>query len=117
MIDDTIGLLGKEEDIGKPIGSDIRENKKTLIRKLLFEKTNTSDKNRLAQLFGNKSLQAEEIKYICSLVKDLHIDTIITDDAISLTHRAQKIIKDMELAEEGKAMLYELAEYNLSRVK
>ena len=68
-------------------------------------------------MFGNKSLQAEEIKYICSLVKDLHIDTIITGDAISLTHRAQKIIKDMELTEEGKAMLYELAEYNLSRAK
>ncbi len=59
--DDEIGFFGKEEDIGKPVGSDIRENKKTLLRYLLFKKANNKDKQVLKKSFGNPNLSPKQI--------------------------------------------------------
>lgn len=56
ITDDVIGFLSDETE--KDIGSDIRENKKTLIRYYLF---NELKDNNLKNIFGKENLKNEEI--------------------------------------------------------
>lgn len=106
--DDEMGFFGEEKDIGKPVGSDIRENKKTLLRYFLFNKASSDEKNKLDEYFGNSRLSTEQIaevrllaekygilreseKYIDSNMKE--IDILFT--SISIKNEYMDILKKL----------------------
>src|SRR6185437_3870747 len=72
--DDDISLFGKEETTGKPEGSDIRENKKTLHRHYLFQYASSEEKQQLQTLFGKQNLTKNDIAYVRELFNTLHIE-------------------------------------------
>lgn len=59
--DDIIGLIGKEEEIGKPVGSDIREGKRTLIAIYAFLNASDLQKDQMLKGFGNSDASKEDI--------------------------------------------------------
>lgn len=67
--DDELGLYGDEEIIGKPIGSDLREGKKTLAILLALEKACAKDKKIIKGALGRKDLTFKEIKKIRDIIK------------------------------------------------
>lgn len=114
IIDDEIGFLGKSTEIGKPEGSDIRENKKTLIRQLIFEHTPEKEKGFLEQCFGNNTLSTEQLEllrqYYTKYEIKHHIDAIITPFVTEATSL-------LEALPDGtpKNILSEFLQYNLKR--
>ncbi|MGC8861175.1 MAG: polyprenyl synthetase family protein [Armatimonadota bacterium] len=60
--DDILGLVGKQEQLGKPIGSDLREGKRTTIVLFAFESADIAQKKFLASVLGNKQVSAGEIE-------------------------------------------------------
>ncbi len=62
--DDQMNLFGDEKLIGKPVGSDIREDKKTIVRHLLFESANEAERAMLRGLFGKATLSQQEVKQV-----------------------------------------------------
>lgn len=117
MVDDIIGLVGDEEEIGKPKGSDIRENKKTLVRHLLLKKVSPVEKEKLAQIFGHSSLTRVEVDFVAELVKKYGVATSLLNEAKEMTLKAQNTILGMSIDQEYKELLNAVAEYNLSRVR
>ena len=68
--DDLNGIIGKEEEIGKPIGSDMKENKKTLLRYFLINKIDKNiSKEEIYSLLGNKDAKDEDIKKYISILE------------------------------------------------
>jgi geranylgeranyl diphosphate synthase type I len=59
--DDELGIWGAEEEIGKPVGSDIREGKKTLYYLYLFKRVTSSEKKQLQHIFGNPILTQSDL--------------------------------------------------------
>lgn len=117
MIDDMIGLIGTEEEIGKPIGSDIRENKQTLIRHILFSRASHKEQEKLSSLFSNGKVTAEDISYILNLVNTHHVIEEVKDRAQRLTKEAMDILNTIEMKKDEKQIIQELADYNLMRAK
>lgn len=113
--DDYIGLLGDEEVIGKPVGSDIRENKKTVIRALLYEFASNAEKGILDSSFGNQNLLQEEISKIKKLVEKYKISTIINNEIIEIMQKGWKIFESLDVNKKYKAVLKDLLEFNLNR--
>lgn len=114
--DDELGLFGEEEQIGKPVGSDIAENKKTLFRKYLFERSEPTERERLFELFGAHDVSSEGVAW----VRELMNRYAVREDLDEVVHSwAESSRKDIEaLAAETDAdvtMLHELLAYNLSR--
>src|SRR3990167_11543662 len=114
--DDEMGLFGTEEFIGKPIGTDIRENKKTLIRQLLFQKASPEEKKHLDSLFGNQNLTQEEVKKVCDLIDSHKIRETVGERINKLSQEARQIIQKLNIADEPRKLLLHLEEYNRSRV-
>jgi geranylgeranyl diphosphate synthase type I len=64
IIDDILGIMGDEKVTGKPVGSDLREGKKTLpiIYTLKYGDANT--KKLLNKNLGNRSITKDDVKEI-----------------------------------------------------
>ena len=85
--DDILGIIGDEKQLGKPVGSDIREGKRTTIIYYAFKNTSPQQKAKLESVLGNQEATKEEIDEITLLLMQL--------GGISETKRmAQQIIQE-----------------------
>lgn len=113
--DDEIGLFQTEEEIGKPIGSDIREKKKTLFYITLFQKVTEDERNKLNIIFGSQVITPDMVTYVKELVVSSGTYEIISEYVKELSNSAKKIINDLTINSEYKIILNELLTYNLKR--
>ena len=68
--DDVLDLIGDKKAIGKPVGSDIREGKKTVIILHALETLPEDKKAKLLSILGNSNATDEEIKEAILLLND-----------------------------------------------
>jgi geranylgeranyl diphosphate synthase, type I len=71
--DDELGLFADEAELGKPVGADIREDKKTLYRLRLFEKADHKTADRLRSMFGNHEPGMIDAGFVRSTIERLGI--------------------------------------------
>lgn len=108
--DDEIGIFGEEEEIGKSIGGDIKEGKKTLYYYHLFRLARGKDVGRLKQIFGNKEISAGDISFVREKILALGVDTEVKKSLSYFEAKARKLI--------GKEKVFlELLEMSLKREK
>jgi geranylgeranyl diphosphate synthase type I len=69
--DDILGVVGDESQLGKPVGSDIREGKSTTITLKAFQEANPAQKTALKEILGNPSATEDDIQTATSLLRDL----------------------------------------------
>ena len=115
--DDYIGLTGSEEIIGKPAGSDIRQNKKTLIRAMLLEKATIEDKKKALSLFGNTHITKNDIDSLIQLMNKYHIFEEINNLNKETTENSIKSLDHLTISNEYKTLLKELILLNTDRSK
>lgn len=68
--DDEIGLFGEEDEIGKPVGSDIRQNKNTLLKVKAIENASETDRQFLNEAYGNNNIEREGIERVRQITRD-----------------------------------------------
>lgn len=69
--DDILGITGDEKQLGKPIGSDIREGKKTIIVLRALNNADESGREELAATLGNRAADDNQVKKVIRLLQDL----------------------------------------------
>ena len=67
--DDILDLVGNKNKIGKPIGSDIREGKKTLIVIHALQHLPEDKKKRLLEILGKGDAKDEEIEEAIEILR------------------------------------------------
>jgi len=70
IVDDIIGTFGDPKKTGKPIDSDIKEGKKTILLIKAIEQTTSNEKKKLQQVIGNRNASEEEIEEVRRIMKD-----------------------------------------------
>lgn len=114
--DDELGLFGDEESLGKPIGSDIREGKRTPFYLSLMERVDKEQKNTLLGIFGNREAGEEEVEYVRSMVEELGVRDEIIRTCEKLSHEARREMEALEGTHpEGYRILEDLLDYGLNR--
>ncbi len=109
--DDEIDLFGDEEKIGKPVGSDLKEDKKTLYHYYLFDMANRNEKKVLKEIFGKKSITKKQVEIIKKMIKAKKIDKIIAEKKDELKIMAEERINNLEIFPEIKTSLLTLLSY------
>lgn len=115
--DDELGLYGSEEELGKPVGSDLRECKKTLHYHHLQKEANPSDLERFEHICGNECLSLEMVQEVRAMMKKYKIDHIIHQQMQILQERIHTEITALNIHEEHRQILFELLKYSQNRNK
>lgn len=90
--DDELGLFSEEETLGKPIGSDVREGKNTVLRIKAFERARAKDRQFLEYAYGNRRIKKSDVYRI----RDITLKT-------GALEYSQKLSK--ELVDKGKRLI------------
>lgn len=112
--DDILGLTGEAEKFGKPIGSDIREGKRTTIIWYAYKKANKKERHKLEILLGKKNASKKEIKEAIGLVEKLGGIEATNKLAVSYIDKAKYYLKDIP-GSKYKNMLMSWADFMIAR--
>lgn len=111
--DDQLGLFGESEVIGKPAGSDVRENKKTIFRELLRERIPADDP--VLQFFGAPAITPENLRAVRHRLEE----TGVIDQVESLVQQegeaVAQCIAALDLHDDAANELEGLLQYNITR--
>jgi geranylgeranyl diphosphate synthase, type I len=109
--DDILGLFGTQQKIGKPVGSDIREGKQTLLIIKALERAGPIEQAYIAKCLGNQRISTRDI----TRIQDIVTRTGSLEYSRKMIQRfigdAKEVIVDSRLTREGKEFLFGLAEY------
>ena len=114
--DDEIGLFGSESEIGKPVGSDIREGKKTIFYTELLGAIEAGDRARLDRVFGNVDADDDDIEWIRNTVESCGVRARINDYIDRYASEAESYFAALDGSHAPTMrLLRELHEYNMHR--
>ncbi len=68
LIDDILGLIGNEKELGKPVGSDIKQSKKTILFVKAMEFLPPQKNKQLKDIFAKKEKDTEDIQAATQLI-------------------------------------------------
>jgi geranylgeranyl diphosphate synthase type I len=114
--DDYLDISSDEETLGKDIGNDIRNGKKTLIAVHSFNHAVSSDRKILQKIFGNKSASEQEVKKVFELFKKNKSIEYAKNTALNYSAKAKKAL-DVLKDSDAKQILMDLADYSIRREK
>lgn len=116
--DDLLDLYGNEEVFGKRTGQDILENKKTYLFLNALATADPKTKDILLDYFHEKKLSEEEkIQSFRKIFDELDIEKITNDAICSYLDKGMEKLDRIELPEERKQPLRNLAKTTIKRKK
>ncbi len=112
--DDIIGILGDQKETGKPVGSDIREGKKTVIVYEALKNANSSQKKEILSVLGRRNASNKRVGEVTSLLQELG-GVRRTQDLARMY--IEKAIPFLEVIEDSKykRLLYGWADLMINR--
>jgi geranylgeranyl diphosphate synthase type I len=114
--DDELGLFGDPRELGKPVGSDVREGKKTLFYSYLRHRASAEELVRLDSIFGNPQAGEAELEQVRQILERLGVRRSVQERSEAFLSEARAIIADLpDQAGEARRVLGELLEYTLAR--
>jgi len=116
--DDELGLFGDQNELGKPVGSDVKEGKKTLFYGYLIQRASETQRERLSGIYGNKALGSADLDFVRDLTCRLGIRAQVNEVVDGLAARARELLAELEQTRsDAGRMLGELLEYSLARTR
>ena len=93
IVDDILGITADEEKLGKPVGSDIREGKKTLIMIHALTNANEEQMSVLKRAVGVESASKEDIDAVVKTLEEIGSIQYAKDEAEKYMTSAFESIK------------------------
>ncbi len=117
--DDILGIYGEESKTGKPVYSDLREGKKTIIVIRTLERGSKKLREDLKSILGKPGVNREEYKRVADMIVGEGIRTSIELDACKLIDQAIEALEELEGAinRDYIRILKEIAMYSVAREK
>ncbi|KYK28589.1 geranylgeranyl pyrophosphate synthase [Thermoplasmatales archaeon SG8-52-1] len=112
--DDYLDISSDETILGKDIGNDIRNGKKTLIAVHCMNNTKGSDKELFDSIFGNKNATEDEVGKVYDLFKKLNSINYAKETALGYINKAKNSLEKISDSD-AKQLLLDLADYSIKR--
>ncbi len=116
IADDLLGVIGDPAITGKPVGSDIRNGKKTLLVLYTLNKLSNSDREYFLKVFGNENASDEDIKRVIKLMEETGVFEYAREYMENLIKEAISYLRKLP-PNEARDYLEEMAKYIIYRSK
>src|SRR3989344_3332312 len=113
--DDIMGTFSSEGKIGKPVDSDLKEGKQTLLVIKAYEFSKGKDRQMLRKVICNKKAVQENIEKARDIIRNSGSLEYSQKLSSRLIDHAKQVIYQAKLVDEGRAYLLEAADYLLTR--
>lgn len=115
--DDALRYFKLQDHIGKDVGSDIRENTKTIYRHLLYERSTIAEKRKLNTIFGNPHAVMDDFFYVEKCMYKKHICEDIEQEIATYKKESLHIIDLLPIQKQDKQLLTSLVTFVYNRNK
>jgi geranylgeranyl diphosphate synthase type I len=113
--DDELGLFGSPRATGKPVGSDVRQGKKTLHALRLFARATGPERDRLDGIFGRPDAAEEDVLFVRDLAGRLGVPEDVRRVMAGLGRRAEASIRALPVGPGHRTILQSLLQHGLTR--
>ena len=114
LIDDYLGIIADEKVLGKPVGSDIREGKRTLILIHALNHATETERKLMYSVLGHEDATSTEIEEVSRIIHSLGSLDYAYKKAEQLVAKAKRQLSPFPPSQ-IKETLLNLADYILSR--
>lgn len=113
--DDILGIFGDEEKIGKPVGSDIREGKQTILVVRALKNADKKQKEILIKLLGKKDISKDEVEEFRGIIRETGALDYANDLAKKLIEEGKGALNKIGFNEGAEKTLLALADFMAKR--
>ncbi|MEM1645114.1 MAG: polyprenyl synthetase family protein [Ignisphaera sp.] len=114
--DDILGLIGDEKTLGKPVYSDLREGKMTVLVIYALSKAKSDDRKKILTVLGNRAATPEELKEVAELIKSLGSIEFANSLADNYAAKALSLVREIDTIDhEALTMLNNVVEFMVRR--
>ena len=114
IADDVLGLTAEEEALGKPIGSDIKEGKKTILIVHALKHANPEQRRNILAVMGNRAATSKQIERVIEIIRSLGSIEYATRKAVELVTIAREQLNFFPNVPAKRALL-DLADFLVAR--
>ncbi|NTW46227.1 MAG: polyprenyl synthetase family protein [Candidatus Moranbacteria bacterium] len=109
--DDILGAFGTEEKLGKPVGSDVEEGKRTLPVLFALERASKVQRAGLERILSAGSVDADDLERFRSILRDTGALDLTTDSMLELVREGKRPIASPRVPEDARRFLVSMADY------
>ena len=109
--DDILGAFGTEEKLGKPVGSDIEEGKRTLPVLEALERSGKADRTELRRILAVGTLGDGDLDRFRFILRESGALDSSTDSMIQLVVEAKRSIESARIPDDARRFLVSVADY------
>lgn len=117
--DDILGMFGNEAEVKKPVDSDLKEGKKTLLVvhtvEELEKQHREEDRKRFFGILGNQGLTPEDYLWCQKLMTETGALEYCENQVTVLTEQAKQSLVGEDFVPEAKKYLLGIADYLVAR--
>ena len=115
--DDIIGVFGDPKVTGKPVGSDIREGKRTILVVKAYENASEAQREILNHVLGNQGAPQELIEEATDIIRETGALGYAEELERKLAEEAKEVIKLSDVEQETRDILIEFTDFVMKRDK
>lgn len=112
--DDVLGIMGEQERIRKPVGSDIRDGKLTLIVIYALNSASKKDRRNLLQILKEEGASESQVNEAISILNKTGAVNFAEAKAREIIDEAKSELEGIPPSE-ARRFLFELAEFSIER--
>jgi len=112
--DDILGVVGDAGQLGKPVGSDIREGKSTLLTLKALELADDRQRRQIERIVGDTMSSAEDAQALATLFRELGVISQVQAVSRQMVSDALEHLRALPNSEH-RALLAQWAQYLVQR--
>lgn len=113
--DDILGAFGDEKKLGKPVCSDLREGKQTLLIAKALENGNIKQRKLVKKFLGNKTVSESDVEIFRRVIRETGSLAYSQNLAKKYVEEGKKAVEKSDFDKDTKGFLVGIADYIVNR--
>ncbi|MFH1403413.1 MAG: polyprenyl synthetase family protein [Candidatus Altiarchaeota archaeon] len=112
--DDLLDITADQRELGKPVGSDIRKGKKTLIMVHALNNSNPAQRDILLRTLGNEDASDDDVSEVLCVMNETGSIKFAEDKVVQLTEEGRVALGKLDDSDARNSLL-KISEYLVER--